>query len=59
MTSSINGSETISAAATMNQERLPDHPTEPPFLLFEESNDKYWGVADRDVPILIGAAAGL
>ena len=53
-----NVSDTMSAAATMN-ERLPNHPTEPPFLLFEESNDKYWGVADRDVPILIGAAAGL
>lgn len=32
--------------------------TEIPFLSFEESRNRYWGVSDRDVPILIGAAAG-
>lgn len=60
MTSNIS----IPSAATMTGgsdglvPNLPQ-PSEPPFLLFEESDNKYWGVADRDVPILIGAAAGL
>ena len=59
MTSNVS----IPSAATMTGgsdglvPNLP--PSEPPFLLFEESDNKYWGVADRDVPILIGAAAGL
>lgn len=26
--------------------------------LFEDTEDRYWGLSDRDVPILIGAAAG-
>lgn len=31
--------------------------TPPPFLVLDE-RETYWGIADRDVPILIGAAAG-
>jgi len=39
---------------------IKDHSnmTEVPFLSFDESRNTFWGVSDRDVPILIGAAAG-
>lgn len=32
--------------------------TEIPLLIYEEPGNRYWGVADKDVPILIGAAVG-
>lgn len=42
-------------ASGMTDNTTTQSPYDP---LFEDTEDRYWGLSDRDVPILIGAAAG-
>lgn len=50
-------SELVDGDDHLNQTSLSSS-SEMPYLFFDEPKNKYWGVSDRDVPILIGAAAG-
>lgn len=48
----------IGKLTTLVEVRDMSNVTEIPFLVYEEPGNHYWGVSDRDVPILIGAAVG-